>query len=120
MMCCMSGAWNLSPMPWSIGASWVEPPWHQLRGLAEAHHDIDGCARFKGQVGQCICKKAWGEGRSFLEVSVSPACPYIWGGIALAILEANPTVEVHEGRAPRGNAVRQLSDTMGRYETRGW
>lgn len=79
-----------------------------IKGLGDAK-------AFKGKVGQCICKKAYGDGRARIEVAVGPE----WQNILkhmLGLLEADPLVEVHEGRAPRGHNERVLSEALSKME----
>lgn len=86
------------------------------KNMMEEHIKGLGDAKaFKGKVGQCVCKKAYGDGRARIEVAVASE----WQGILkhiIGLLEADPLVEVHEGRAPRGHNERVLSEVLNKIE----
>lgn len=85
--------------------------------LTEHIKKLQDAKSYKGKVGQCIIKKAFGDGKSRIEVAVAAE----WGDIFKIIiqhLEGDPSVEVHEGRAPRANNERVLSDLLAKYEKR--
>lgn len=85
--------------------------------LEEHIKGLQDAKSYKGKVGQCIVKKAYGDGRSRIEVAVAPEWQNVMA-IIIGVLEADPTVEVHEGRAPRANNERVLSELLTRYEKR--